>query len=107
MEFTPEQLQTELESNGGGSGTPVVVAPALPVTTAHYVQCGFCECKLTPVGNVYEISDKARDYRDDKEAHRKEIARLNEEISRLSAEITKRENTLREISVASQKRKFL
>jgi septal ring factor EnvC (AmiA/AmiB activator) len=106
MEFTPEQLNTAIEGGASGGSTTVVIPPT-PVTTAHYVECGFCQCKLTPVGNVYEISDKARDYRDDKETHRKEIAKLTEEITRKQVEITQLESKLREVQKVTAKSKFL
>lgn len=106
MDFTPEQLET-----AAGTGTPVEVvvsnAPATPaVVAADYTQCDFCKCKLTPTGHVYEISDTARDFRDAKETHRKEITKLNEEISRLNSEISQRDAKLREVANLTQKKRF-
>lgn len=64
-------------------------APAAPrVAGSGYLQCDFCDCKLTKTGEVYQVSDKARDFRDDKEKHAKAIAKLDEEITSLRAQLT-------------------
>jgi hypothetical protein len=63
-------------------------APAPPrVSGSGYLECDFCRCKLTKTGEVYQVSDVARDFRDDKEKHAKQIAKLDEEITVLRAQI--------------------
>jgi len=67
--------------------------PAPPTPPARqpgtgYLQCDFCDCKLTKTGEVYEVSEKARNFRDDKENHRKAIAKQDEEITNLRAQLT-------------------
>jgi hypothetical protein len=58
------------------------------VAGSGYLQCDFCDCKLTKTGEVYQVSDKARDFRDDKEKHAKQITKLDEEIVALRSQIT-------------------
>lgn len=111
-EFTPAQLETELAATPpAGMSTATVVVPAtqsVEVVAADYVQCDFCKCKLTTKGHVYEISDTARDFRDGKENHRKEIAKLQEQISTLNGEISKKDAQIRELTPNTPNRnKFL
>lgn len=83
--------------------TPVVPAE---IVAADYVLCDFCKCKLTPRGHVYEISDTAREQRDEKEKHAKQIAKLDEEISRLKSELSEANRKFSETQQQSGKRKF-
>jgi hypothetical protein len=104
-EFTPEQLNTELNN----TPTEVVVVPPAEnaVVAADYVQCGFCKCNLTPKGHVYEISDTARAYSDANEEHRKQVKKLTEEISRLNNEVSIRDAKLREVTSVARKSSFI
>jgi len=64
-------------------------APLPPrVAGSGYLECDFCHCKLTKLGEVYQVSDIARDFRDGKEKHAKQIAKLDEEITALRSQIT-------------------
>ncbi len=109
----PEQLLTEtppVTPVVQETRTTVIPSPSnVEVVAADYVKCDFCDCKLTTRGHVYEISDKARDFRDGKENHRKEINRLNEQISALNHEISVRDAKIRELMPkdAARSRNFL
>ena len=64
-------------------------APAPPrVAGSGYLECDFCHCKLTKTGEVYQVSEQAREFRDEKEKHIKAVAKLDEEITALRAQIT-------------------
>lgn len=45
----------------------------------HYIKCDCCECGLTPNGQVFTVSEKARDMRDYKEKTVKQIEVLTAE----------------------------
>ena len=62
-------------------------APAR-VSGSGYLECDFCHCKLTKLGEVYQVSEVARDFRDEKEKHAKQIVKLDEEIAALRSQIT-------------------
>ena len=62
-------------------------APAR-VSGSGYLECDFCHCKLTKLGEVYQVSEVARDFRDEKEKHAKQTAKQDEEITNLRAQIT-------------------
>lgn len=63
-------------------------APAPPrVAGTGYLECDFCHCKLTKTGEVYQVSEQAREFRDEKEKHLKATAKLDEEIMALRASI--------------------
>ena len=62
-------------------------APAR-VSGSDYLECDFCHCKLTKLGEVYQVSEVARDFRDEKEKHAKQTAKQDEEITNLRAQIT-------------------
>ena len=63
-------------------------APAPPrVAGSGYLECDFCHCKLTKLGEVYQVSEQARDFRDEKEKHAKQVAKLDEEIANLRLQI--------------------
>jgi hypothetical protein len=59
----------------------------------RYIRCDMCKCDLTPTGQVYNVSDEARDFRDSKEKHLKQIETLTAERDSYKAqyEITNRE----------------
>jgi hypothetical protein len=64
-------------------------APQPPrVSGSGYLECDFCHCKLTKTGEVYQVSDSARDFRDEKEKHAKVNAKHDEEVTALRAQIT-------------------
>jgi hypothetical protein len=65
---------------GNDPPTPLVPEPG-------YVKCDFCECRLTKRGQVYEVSEKAIVYRDEKETHRKAVIKLDEEIAALRTQL--------------------
>lgn len=80
---TPAPLRTTEPEIPSGSAVP---APA-----RGYIECGFCHCKLTRSSegdNVYSISEQAREFRDEKEKHRKAIEKTDEELVKLRAEIS-------------------
>lgn len=78
-ENTPPQLRTDPDP-----------APT-PSAPPRYVECDFCHCKLTRNGEVYNVSQDARDYRDQKEKHVKAVAKLDEEIIALRSDIAKKD----------------
>lgn len=51
-----------------------------------YTKCDYCECKLTRNGQVYEMSQKAYDLRDQKDKHSREITQKDTEIAALRTE---------------------
>jgi hypothetical protein len=66
-----------------------VPAPQPPrVSGSGYLECDFCHCKLTKTGEVYQVSDNAREFRDEKEKHVKVSAKHDEEVTVLRAQIT-------------------
>lgn len=81
LSTTPPPLRTN-ESD------PPAPPPAPRAPGTGYLECDFCHCKLTKTGEVYNISEQAREYRDEKEKHAKAVAKLDEEISNLRATIT-------------------
>ena len=86
-------------------------APAAPrVAGTGYLECDFCHCKLTRSGEVYHVSEQAREFRDDKEKHGKAIAKLDEEITSLRSQITAKDAeiaVLKGSSVTPKKERFL
>jgi hypothetical protein len=61
----------------------------LPVASRRKTVCEFCECQVTPNGEVIVIGEKAKNFRKHDEILEKrdaEIRRLTEEISALKAE---------------------
>lgn len=80
--------------------------PSIPVPEPGYVKCDFCECRLTKRGQVYEVSEKAVVYRDEKETHRKATIKLEEEIASLRSQIAAKDTeiaTLKNSSVVSKR----
>jgi hypothetical protein len=70
-------------------------APAAPrVAGSGYLECDFCHCKLTKVGEVYQVSDVARQYRDAEEKHKKQMEKTDEEIAKLRALIAAKDAEL-------------
>lgn len=64
-------------------------APQPPrVSGTGYLECDFCHCKLTKTGEVYQVSNEAREFRDQNEKHRKAVEKHDEEIAALRAQIT-------------------
>ena|SRR5271156_6825646 len=59
--------------------------------TERYMKCDFCQCGLTRRGEVYSMSDKARDFRDEKERNSKESAKSAEDISALRSTIAEKD----------------
>jgi hypothetical protein len=94
MSSVPPPLRTE--------GDP----PPAPPEPSRYLKCDFCECQLTKNGEVYRVSEKAREYRDEKEKHIKQVAKLDEEIAKLREDLTKKETELAQLRAsAGEKRK--
>jgi hypothetical protein len=62
---------------------PVIVAEE----PRGYISCDFCECRLTRTGEVFGMSEKARELRDQKERYDKRIAQLEEELGRARADL--------------------
>jgi hypothetical protein len=86
-------------------------APQPPrVSGSGYLECDFCHCKLTKTGEVYQVSDTARDFRDEKEKHTKICSKHDEEVTALRAQITAKDAeiaTLTDSHAAQGKEKFL
>lgn len=91
----PPELRTE-------EPPPQPAAPRSPGT--GYLQCDFCECKLTKTGEVYAVSEKARDFRDGNEKHRKEVAKLEEQIQQLTSQLTTKDAELAALKGSPAKR---
>jgi hypothetical protein len=53
--------------------------PPAPERPPHYIKCDCCECGLTPNGQVFTVSEKAREMRDYKEKTVKQIEVLTAE----------------------------
>lgn len=71
---------------------PDTPAPAPPrVAGSGYLECDFCHCKLTKTGEVYQVSETAREFRDEKEKHLKHSAKMDEELAALRSQITAKE----------------
>jgi hypothetical protein len=65
-----------------------VPAPAPPrVAGTGYLECDFCHCKLTKTGEVYQVSEQAREFRDQGEKHRKAIEKLDEQIADMQKQV--------------------
>lgn len=86
-------------------------APAPPrVAGTGYLECDFCHCKLTKTGEVYQVSEQAREFRDEKEKHIKAVAKLDEEIAALRATIAERDKEIAALKgspVRSSSKSFL
>jgi hypothetical protein len=70
----------------GTPANPIRIDDPPPVPTpagAKYVKCDFCSCKLTQGGQVYEMSEQAYAFRDQKDTHAKEVKVLNDQIADL------------------------
>lgn len=83
---------------GGGGSEP------------RYLECDFCHCKLTKRGEVYQVSEQAREFRDEKEKHVKAVAKLDEEIVNLRSQITAKDaeiSALKGTTAAPAKKTFL
>jgi hypothetical protein len=102
------------------TGTPPILrtnepepapAPASPrVAGTGYLECDFCHCKLTKTGEVYQVSEQARDFRDEKEKHIKATAKLDEEITTLRSQIAAKDAEIAALKGSrnsGQKKKFL
>jgi hypothetical protein len=96
-EPVPPQLATD--------NAPAPLPPR--VVGEGYLTCDFCECKLTQRGEVYQVSDKARVMRDEKETHGKALAQRDEEIARLRSEITAKDAEIATLKGSERKEKFL
>jgi hypothetical protein len=57
-------------------------------SSGPYIECGFCHCKVTKKGHVYEISQDARDFRDHKEDFLKQRKALEDQIADLQKTIS-------------------
>lgn len=75
--------------------------PAPPPQEPRYVKCDFCECKLTKHGQVYEVSEKAIVYRDEKETHRKAILKLDEDNASLRSQIAAKDADIAQLKGSS------
>jgi hypothetical protein len=87
----PENVPPPLRTENDPPEPPPRVPARAP---GEYVACEFCECKLTRTGEVYSLSEKAREYRDSKETHRKEVAKLTEETENLRRTLTAKDAEL-------------
>jgi hypothetical protein len=95
---TPPQLETE--------NIPANMPPR--VVGEGYLQCDFCECRLTKRGEVYQMSDKAKVYRDEKETNAKTLTVRDEEIARLHSEISAKDAQIAALTNSpSSKKRFL
>jgi len=72
--------------------------------------CKFCKCELAQSGDYIQLSDTAREFRDEKESHRKTkeslettIGDLNKKISEKDAEIA----ALKVSETAGKRKSFL
>jgi len=84
-------------------------APARVAGTG-YLECDFCHCKLTKIGEVYQVSDQAREFRDQKEKHVKAIAKLDEDISALRSQLAAKDAEIAQLKgspATKGKAKFL
>jgi len=102
---TPPQLRTTEPPD-----TPPAPSPAR-VPGTGYLQCDFCECKLTKTGEVYQVSEKAREFRDEGEKHRKAMQKADEEITALKSQLAAKDAEIAALkgsaSPATGKQKFL
>jgi hypothetical protein len=62
--------------------------------TPRYLECDFCHCKLTRTGEVYQVSEQAREFRDEKEKHGKAVIKLDEEIVNLRVQIAAKDSEI-------------
>jgi len=74
---------------------PPAPAPAAPATRT--IVCEFCECRLTPAGEVMRMGDRARRVLKDEQT----IEDLKADNARLAAELQTATNDLRELRAAS------
>lgn len=84
---------------------PIPVSAPARIPGTGYLQCDFCDCKLTKTGEVYEVSEKARNFRDDKEKHGKAVERLNEQITALQAQVTAKDAEISALKGSPAERK--
>lgn len=77
MPDTPPPIRTDSDP----VPAPAVAPPRIAGT--GYLECDFCHCKLTKTGEVYQVSEEARNFRDEKEKHLKASTKQDEEIARL------------------------
>lgn len=84
MSSTPPPLRTNEPE------TPPPPPPRDPKT----IKCEFCDCVMVKDGGYLALSDKAREYRDAAEKHKKAIEKLDEEIARLRAQITEKDTRI-------------
>jgi len=70
------------------------------------VRCGFCEATLTPLGEVMRLSDRAkalRDFEDDLEDAKKDLALKDQEIEMLRKQVTDRDGDIRKLQADLKK----
>lgn len=75
-------------------------APSPSPASDKPITCQFCECLLTPRGHALELSDKARDYRDQKESIAQLRARIAE-LESLNTEVTRERDDARRALTAA------
>jgi len=96
---TPPALST------GNEPAPTPAAPAPRVPGTGYLECDFCHCKLTKSGEVYQVSEEARTFRDEKEKHLKAIEKKDEEITALNAKLAAKDAEIAALKGSPSERK--
>jgi len=66
---------------------PPIIPPTNRVPGTGYIECDFCHCKLTKLGEVYSVSEQAREFRDQKEKFAKSSAKSEEDLAALRSQI--------------------
>ena len=78
-------------------------APASPrVAGTGYLECDFCHCKLTKIGEVYQVSEQAREFRDEKERHLKAAMKFDEEIAALRDSLAAKDAEIASLKKSSE-----
>ena len=77
---------------------PPVAPTARREPGTGYLECDFCHCKLTKTGEVYQVSEEARTFRDSNEKHVKALAKKDEEIVELRSQLTAKDARIAELT---------
>lgn len=80
------------DPNLPGNDPPIVRQLDPPTRTPNLIKCEFCECHLTPSGDCFRMSDRAKAI--NKQETR--IEELTEQLAEVRAAITEAENELAE-----------
>ena len=95
----PENVPSPLNT-----GEPEITPAPPPRIPGQYTRCEFCECKVTRNGEVFEMSEKARGYRDSAEKHRSQVDSLTQQIETLRAEISAKEAEIKALKGTPQRK---